>query len=1813
MTPDPNPIAGLVRRAIAELRLKLLDLTNRNRLLNFKFPENSRKFVRVVDDSPDALYARLTDDGARNGRLNILPLPEPPADPDLTDEDFELDRSDGTPSAERAGKTRNAKRRTEARSHVQPAEWAKQNGINPSLDLTDGDAADSGGVSRNEHIQTLLFPDVLERRLAAIREDANLAQQELGLSTLFAAFGFLEWYEATDSNQPLYSPLFLLPVQMDRELKHGKYRYFIECGEGADATGNVSLRERLKRDFGLALPELEEDDTPESYIERVRPILQDQPRWTIRRFVVIGHFSFARLVMYEDLQPEAWEHAPLEANPLISTLLGGALEGAREAHAPDFDVDSEEIERVVPVTITDADSSQFSAIIDAMQGRSFALKGPPGTGKSQTITNLIAAALAANKRVLFVAEKQAALDVVAKRLREAGLDPFLLELHSTKAQKKKILEGLEARLALPQTRGDRQHEATLAELRKTRRQLKSFVEALNAPLGESGVTLHEAYWSESRARHGLEVGELGLAGATGTFAAQEMTPHISASCQQLLDRVAEAYTRCVGSLESLLQHPLYGVGRLGSDPDEPRILREHLENCDRSLDRLQRVASHGSTAFSCPFPATATGLADLSRAVSALPPVSAPIDVALLARLRTEEDLTDLRAFCSLLSDVLRGRAAVAEKLVDVDEAIAAAGDLTSRAESLHSITGDLDLGEGTLQELPALVDRRRVEFSGMASLLAILDRFAEVAGLSRPLTGATLGELVDLAALLESTPADVLRARAAPLFNSDVRGQIAIWDAEARALNAESDAVSGELTIAFDEDPRELANHGRNLRDTHPLVGLLSSQYRAARRRYRDLSRRRWPGRAQAAAQLLAAADLIERREHFSNQDQLKAVAGATYAGVRTSFTTLLATVDFCTGVRRRWPTFDPQRAVFQQLLLTGETGLLEDFVASLSSAGVPLLRQLAAKTAATPDEPAAIRIASLQARLAVATADVRALLSRSFKVDIPVARLRELSTDLTNLAAAEAKLSGAAMSDALPQGRRPDGSDANRLAATCAFAGEILAAPLPREITASILSSKAIAALSAMKQFCTLLSDGCRAHEAARAAAVERFRIELAKWFEGCAAEAVDIGTERARLQAAIQSTDMVAIDWAVYLDVAQQCAAHGLAGFPEALEARAVRPSALAAVFRLAYYRGLVRAASWMYPDLPQWTGQHIEGLRRRLVDLDHEYMKTSRAALARALARNEVPVGVSYGPVKNRTDRSLIEHEIGKQRRHIPIRRLMHQAARAMRALKPCFMMSPASVAQFLPPGGAAFDLAIIDEASQMRPEEALGVVARAKQLVVVGDPMQLPPTTFFDATQDDSREVRDEEELDVDTESILDMALSSFRPPRQLRWHYRSKHHSLIAFSNRQFYGDQLIVFPSPKGRTTNMGVQWVPVEGAIYDASVNVTEAEVVVHTVSALMAANPKSSIGVVTMNLPQKDLLVERFDELFAKEPHLEDYRANWAPTLEPFFVKNLENVQGDERDIIVISTVYGSATAGGPVAQRFGPINSKMGHRRLNVLFTRAKERVVVVSSLRPEDIRPTTGTSRGIDAFKAYLEYARSGRLEAGTKTNAAFDSPFEAEVAAVLAQHGYRADAQVGVAGYFIDLAVRHPVDADHFVLGIECDGASYHSAKSARDRDRLRQEILERLGWRLHRIWSTDWFQARDREVKRLRDRVTAALAEWTPAVQRGDVTTAAPAGPRPHARSAASRDAEGDGSEDVGAITRETATATAHRVAQSDEKGVDEATIAALARAHGMEITDYRPKGGALWVSGSDVPEISRQLKAWGFQFKPGRGWWRK
>ena len=457
-------------------------------------------------------------------------------------------------------------------------------------------------------------------------------------------------------------------------------------------------------------------------------------------------------------------------------------------------------------------------------------------------------------------------------------------------------------------------------------------------------------------------------------------------------------------------------------------------------------------------------------------------------------------------------------------------------------------------------------------------------------------------------------------------------------------------------------------------------------------------------------------------------------------------------------------------------------------------------------------------------------------------------------------------------------------------------------------------------------------------------------------------------------------------------------------------------------------------------------------------------------------------------------------MAKKRNHLPVRQLLERAGPVIQQIKPIFLMSPLSVAQFLKPGSISFDLLVVDEASQIEPVDALGAVARCRQMVVVGDQRQLPPTRFFAKLtgNDDDRDEDDEVTFQArDAESILDLCLAKGLPHRMLNWHYRSKHQSLIAVSNRQFYDNRLFIVPSPYDAVAGMGLVFRYNPDAHYDRGntrTNPIEARIVAEAVIRHARETPERTLGVATFSVAQRQAIQNELELLRKQHPATEEFFSRG--TSEPFFIKNLENIQGDERDVIFISLGYGR-TAEGFLSMSFGPLNSDGGERRLNVLISRAKLRCEVFSSITGDDIDLSRSKGKGVAALKMFLSFAQTGTLGIAAETGRDSDSIFEEQVAARLTALGHDVKTQIGTAGFFVDLAIADPEKPGRFVLGIECDGAQYHASRSARDRDRLRQNVLEAHGWVLHRIWSTDWFLRPDEETAKVVAAIEAARSHW--------------------------------------------------------------------------------------------------------------------
>lgn len=578
------------------------------------------------------------------------------------------------------------------------------------------------------------------------------------------------------------------------------------------------------------------------------------------------------------------------------------------------------------------------------------------------------------------------------------------------------------------------------------------------------------------------------------------------------------------------------------------------------------------------------------------------------------------------------------------------------------------------------------------------------------------------------------------------------------------------------------------------------------------------------------------------------------------------------------------------------------------------------------------------------------------------------------------------------------------------------------------------------------------------------------------------VDRNTFSTRLDTWITFTDDLS-KWLNFKSRFNKLPGIGLSSLSGGLWTGALQSDKALAVFERCYYDALTEDIFKASFDLREFDGEEQSSYVSQFREVDQFRIEQARYDL-RGQHFNSMPRSEGgIGPL------GILNGEFAKKRNHLPIRKLLKHAGPAIQALKPVFMMSPLSVAQFLEPGNLDFDLLVMDEASQVEPVDALGAIARVKQIVVVGDTRQLPPTRFFSRMTGNAVANDEEDENFIaathDVESILSLCLARGLPQRMLRWHYRSKHQSLIAVSNKEFYENKLFIVPSPYDAASGMGLKFNHLPNAIFDSggtSTNQVEAKAVARAVIEHALKNPHHSLGVGTFSVKQRQAILDELELLRRQHPDSESFFSSHHD--EPFFVKNLENIQGDERDVIFISVGYGKNQSG-YMAMRFGPLSADGGERRLNVLISRAKRRCEVFSSITADDIDLERGRGAGVAALKLFLQFAKTGVLDFGKISSRETDSLFEEQVAEKLRSRGFEVKTQIGIAGFFIDIAVVDPERPGRFLLGIECDGATYHSSRSARDRDRLRQAVLEDHGWLIHRIWSTDWFRRPQEQLEK--------------------------------------------------------------------------------------------------------------------------------
>ncbi|MCU0836618.1 MAG: DUF4011 domain-containing protein [Chromatiaceae bacterium] len=1687
--------------SLETLRRRLLDLSARNRLLNF--PHGRAGNVRVIDELPNELHRMLLSEE----ELRFEPVPEPTRT-QLVEAGY-LGQDPQTGEVLRGAKGPTA------------AEWGQRLGFPTSYDLpSPRETGNNPRKHTDRAVQTLLFPSELETRLRALRAKAETAIEETGANICYAAFGFLEWYDGAESDTPRHAPLLLVPVRIAKgrlNAANGTYHYTVAY-TGEDILPNLSLREKLRIDFQLALPELDDLTAPEDYFAAVQELVaKPQPRWRVRRWVTVALLNFSKLLMYLDLDPQRWPgHQSITSHPIVSRFFSTqSQEGPGSGFCDEHPIDDiPEIHQRYPL-IDDADSSQHSALIDAVQGKNLVIEGPPGTGKSQTITNLIAAALAEGKRVLFVAEKLAALEVVKRRLDRAGLGDFCLELHSHKTQKRKVLDDVSTRLSNhSRYRQPAQIDADIARYEALKDELRQYAELINSPWKRTGLSIHQILAAACRYREELAV-DPGTLHPEG-FDGEVLTPDVQRQSRDTVGLLADVYGAILAQLGgsgSLRDHPWFGVGNLDLQLfDTPRVCAS-LSQWQEALAALagavaavaERLGVEPASVLD-DLHAIETLRADLlatpmlrgNELLSALSHLSGPDLAAVERRLALHHEIRGLRA-------TLAGR--VRPAVLDAPET---RGHLPVAYAGLGALGVAPDSDLGTLTTALRRVDelQRGLKELGrpMAEVAISLGHaFTDVIKLNE----AGLREFRGLVELVGQLRPPLLGLRGEWCDDDGLDELLPELQSRLTGLQAAHDAL--QAVFALDRLPRpDELDEARARLAERGLLGWFNGAWRAARRRVLALAAKPGTGIKALSGHLDRLVQYARDKQSLETDGRFGRALGPHFSGLNTPISDLTELRAWYRSTRQRYGLgFGPKVALGDAVI--GMRSSVAKGIQSLAQQGIlasvdQVLGGLAELRSVFPGYSP---LQSDTAALVAADGPLTTLgdrLGGHLKVcgeclldaQIAVAELAQIAGQLQSLQSRYADWEAEAvppqwLQDPIDLSAPPERIDDTTIAAaenTVALARWVEGGIATEPLRGAIRRDPSEAMFASLRALAADLSDAWQAQTNRFGAFAELTQLDRYAWQLGGNPTLEGL---RVRNQAALTSADGLS-SWLDYIRVRHRAHAIGFARLAVALEQGEIAPDAIDGGFKLAVTDLLARQILKEIPALARFSGNAQLAVQKQFRQYDETLKKLQRERIAWRIAQNEVPGGWFGGRVADYTELALLKHECAKKKRHIPLRQLVRRAGNALAALKPCFMMGPMSVAQYLAPGEIAFDLVVMDEASQMKPEDALGAVARGGQLVVVGDPKQLPPTSFFDRVIGD-----DEDEADAtgiaESESILDIAIPMF-DARRLRWHYRSQHEHLIAFSNHAFYEGGLVVFPAPYSESDDFGVKWTRVSRGRFVNRRNLEEARVIAAAVRQHLLHRPGESLGVVAMSAEQRDQIERAVEEAAKEDPLFQEAIESNQVAEEPLFIKNLENVQGDERDVVFISCTYGPEEVGGRVFQRFGPINSDVGWRRLNVLFTRSKRRMHVFSSIGADDIILSERSKRGVVAFKEFLAFAESGLLHRSADTVRGPDSDFEVAVASALKQAGFECQPQVGVAGFFIDLAVRDPGQGGRYLMGIECDGASYHSAKSVRDRDRLRQAVLERLGWRIRRIWSTDWYRNPRGEIEPILRELAALKTE---------------------------------------------------------------------------------------------------------------------
>lgn len=1376
----------------------------------------------------------------------------------------------------------------------------------------------------------------LQKALRNLRNKSRTSMEEQGVNVLYLSFGFLKWTEDGNSNNVFSSPLILVPVTLTIESISSPYCLHLHEDE---IVLNPTLVYKLENDFGISLPTFDDTGDINAFIEEVKN-KTSLKNWSVSKDVSLSMLSFLKINMYSDLNKHK---ESITSNPIVKAISGDitALEKIPEDIA-NFDFDKKE-NPIDIFQVVDADASQQDAILMAKKGISFVLQGPPGTGKSQTITNIIAESLADGKKVLFVSEKMAALDVVHRRLTSAGLDDFCLVLHSYKANKKNVLEQLGKVLNLSKKKATLSDEAyqKLDTLQTDKTKLNDYANQIYETVQPLGKSIYEV---------------------NGIIANLDSYEDFIFSIDNIRNVTKEQYNK----YSYLLNQFATTVGKMTDD-----YKTNPWRNC--ILSSVTNEFRHD---------------------------VNARLN-SLLPKIKTIED--------SLAETLVQLHLDTPHTIENIKRIISVL-DCTKNAKNIPEAWALTDLSQPFFEEINECAQFKEK----LISLYKLLDE--ELAIISNNSYDNPPQQSLDLSSIKS------IVAEKSKFKNQLLSAPYKTWN-EGRIQDAESLLVAAvntadtikelksELLEKYESEVFDL--------DYKPILTRIKTEYTSFTK--------------------------IFKKEYKQDKKSIQALHKEIVKKI--SDEELLFVVE-------KLREIDETRSWYEE-----NAELLNSHFEGFAITETTDYDLINKKITVFYSIKKALKIFDeiLSVYIILDSKEQQLKEHYQFLYNGIMSDWDEIRTSLEWAVEFKKHVSTIQVSDSFVKSV----CHADSFLDVCATSKEIL--------------EESLRSISYEFAWFTSNFDESENFE-------KMLLNDLFSRFNSC------------------NNGLFLLEEWIDFSTARTNCSNGGLKDFISIIEHHHIPVHNIMPVFKKRFFRLWLDSVLPEYPAVLNFRRKMQETTISEFASLDKVQFEIAKARIRSKLI-NDLP---SLEHFTTGVDEiSILKRELSKQRRIMPIRRLFHAIPNLLLTLKPCLMMSPLSVSLFLEAETYKFDIVIFDEASQVCTENAIGAISRGKQVVIAGDSKQLPPTNFFQAAISESDFDDFDSEDDFDDydayESILDEA--NMLPERTLRWHYRSRHEGLIAFSNTKIYKNNLVTFPSNIEKAENNGVEYIYVPEGYYDRGGkkgNVIEANKIADLVFKHFSEQPNRSIGVIAFGEVQQQAIETVIRDRRIKNQEFESFFSEDKE--EPFFIKNLENVQGDERDTIIFSIGY-AKDATGVFRMNFGPLSKSGGERRLNVAITRAKYNVKLVGSIMPTDINLDKINSEGPKLLRSYIDFAINGpavlEREITESDIVEHDSPFEEAVYKFLDRKGYKLATQVGCSGYRIDMAVKHPTLSGVYILGIECDGAAYHSARTARERDRLRQDVLENMGWKIYRIWSTDWIKDPITEGAKLIEAVEDAIANY--------------------------------------------------------------------------------------------------------------------